>query len=64
MSKTIEVIISPDAVTKVEAKGFTGRSCLEATKFVEECLGGTLSRHLKPEVHQSVGNHHQQKVGK
>ena len=63
MSRTIEVIISPDAVTRVEAKGFTGSSCLEATKFLEECLGETLSRQLKPEVHQGVKRSQPQKVG-
>ena len=37
--KTIEITVDPQGRTKVETKGFTGSSCREASRFVEEALG-------------------------
>ena len=37
--KTIEITVDPQGRTKVETKGFTGVSCREASRFVEEALG-------------------------
>ena len=49
MSKTITIIVAPDGKTKLETDGFTGSSCREASRFLEDALGvGTVER-LKPE---------------
>ena len=39
MNKTIEIIVSPTGETRLEAKGFAGGECKEASKFVKEALG-------------------------
>ena len=49
MSKTITLIIAPDGKTKLETNGFTGSSCREASRSLEDALGtGTVER-LKTE---------------
>ena len=37
--KTIEVSVSPTGAITIEAEGYTGSSCEEATRFLEEALG-------------------------
>jgi hypothetical protein len=37
--RTIEITVDPQGRTRVETKGFTGGSCREASRFVEEALG-------------------------
>jgi hypothetical protein len=44
--KTIEITVDSKGGTKVETKGFTGSSCREASKFVEEALGQRTAEHL------------------
>ena len=39
MGKRVEVILGADGSVKVEASGFKGGSCLEATKFIRDSLG-------------------------
>jgi len=34
---------------RLEATGYQGKSCEEATKFLSEALGNTVSTELKPE---------------
>ena len=53
MTQTIEVIVTPDGQTKVETKGFQGDSCRDASRFIEEALGGRLSEQLTAEFHQT-----------
>lgn len=61
MAKTLDVIISPDGKVNVEAQGYSGSSCVEATKFVTEALGTEVeSQHTadynKPaETHLTAG---------
>jgi hypothetical protein len=49
--KTIRVLISPKGEVAVDAKGFTGSSCRDATKFIEEALGTRTNEQLKAEFH-------------
>ena len=39
MSKTLEVIVSRTGEVQIEAKGFSGPECVEATKEMERALG-------------------------
>jgi hypothetical protein len=39
MRKNITMTFSPDGESKIETKGFAGKSCLSATTFLEEALG-------------------------
>ena len=53
MTKTIEVIVSPQGHIKLETKGFVGRSCLDASRFLEEALGTKVSDHATAELYQA-----------
>ena len=37
--RTIEVSVSPSGEIAIEAEGYTGSSCEDATRFLEEALG-------------------------
>ena len=39
MSRTIEIIVSPNGETTVTTQGFAGHSCRDASKFIEQALG-------------------------
>lgn len=47
----ITISFSPEGTSKVEAHGFKGSSCQEATKFLEKALGAGTTQ-LKPEFYQ------------
>ena len=50
--KKIKITIGADGSTKVEALGFQGASCEDATRSLEEALGDTTEKKLKPEHRQ------------
>ena len=50
--KNIKVIITPDGQIQVEAFGFTGNSCTEATAFLRN-LGTVQEEILKPEFYET-----------
>ena len=52
MSRTIEIIVTPDGKTSIQTRGFSGSSCREASKFLEEALGPRASERLTAEFHQ------------
>ncbi|SFJ51831.1 DUF2997 domain-containing protein [Planctomicrobium piriforme] len=52
MTQTIEILIAPDGKTRVETTGFTGATCRQASRFVEQALGSAVHEQLKPEFHQ------------
>lgn len=52
MQKKIIVTIDPLANTTVEAEGFNGVGCADATKAIEQAVaggGGVVTREFKPE---------------
>jgi hypothetical protein len=53
MTQIIEVVISPDGQSKVETKGFTGPSCQDASRFIEEALGSRVDEQLTGEFYQT-----------
>jgi hypothetical protein len=63
MSKTIEVTIAPTGEIMIDAVGFKGADCEQATKFLEEALGTAAVKSKKPEYHQRRSTSNQQKVG-
>lgn len=65
MSQKIKVSIDRMGNSKVEAEGFVGTSCAEATKVVEQALAGKggMERSFKDEWYESEGQHEQQKLG-
>lgn len=52
--KTIEIIISAKGETSVQTKGFTGSSCRDASKFIEQALGQRVGEKLTAEFHQAA----------
>lgn len=51
----VRIIISPDGKkTTVEAVGYSGPSCEEATKAIEEAIGAEEARERKPEYYQTI----------
>jgi hypothetical protein len=52
--KTIKVTCKPGGSTKIEVSGFQGKSCLQATRSLEEALGKVSKRDMKPEGKERV----------
>jgi hypothetical protein len=51
--RTIEITVNPAGETRVETKGFTGGSCREVSRFVEEALGSRAAERLTAEFHEA-----------
>ena len=54
MNQIIEVIVAPTGETRMEAKGFAGSTCREATRRLEQALGKTSEEVLKAEFYESA----------
>jgi len=63
VSRSIEIIIAPDGTLSVDAIGFKGADCEQATKFLETALGLTCNKLRKPEYHQTRKGKNQQRLG-
>ena len=63
MKKAIEVTVSPIGEVSIDAVGFKGADCDQATKFLEEALGAVAVKTKKHEYHQRRSATNQQKVG-
>lgn len=48
----IIIDIDPDGSLRIDAVGFQGPDCEQATKFIEQVLGTVAQRRKKPEYHQ------------
>jgi len=63
MSRAIEIVIAPDGGITIDAVGFKGADCDQATKFLEQALGVSKRKQRKPEYHQSTRLRNQQTLG-
>ena len=54
MSKIIEITINVKGETTVQTKGFSGSSCRDASRFIEQALGQRTSEVLTAEFHQTA----------
>ena len=63
MSKSIEVIVAASGEIQIDAVGFKGADCEQATKFLEVALGVVGQKQKKPEYHQRNVSNRQQKIG-
>ena len=59
MKRTIEIIIGSTGEIKIDAIGFKGPDCEQATKFLEEALGVIGQKTKKPEYHQRTQQNQQ-----
>ena len=55
--KSVDVIISPQGDVKVEAQGYSGSSCTEATKFITEALGKQVSEEKTADYYKQGQTH-------
>ncbi len=51
--KIIEVLISPTGEVSLQTRGYTGRSCRDGSRFLEDSLGTTLSERITAEFYQN-----------
>jgi hypothetical protein len=51
--KTIEIIVTKEGQTSVQTKGFSGASCREASRFIEQAMGTRASEKVTAEFYQS-----------
>jgi hypothetical protein len=63
MKRTIEIIIGPGGELQIDAVGFKGPDCEQATKFLEEALGVVGQKRKKPEYQQHGTRANQQRLG-
>ena len=63
MSRTIEVIIQLTGEVAIDAVGFKGADCEQATRYLEEALGVVGLKRKKPEYHQRRSINRQQELG-
>ncbi len=52
MTRTIEIIVTPEGKTSVQTRGFAGSSCRDASRFIEQALGTRTDEQLTAEFHQ------------
>jgi hypothetical protein len=62
-NRTIEIIIGTTGEIQIDAVGFKGPDCEQATHFLEEALGVVGRKIKKPEFHQRSTRTNQQRIG-
>ena len=63
MNRTIEIVIGTAGEIRIDAVGFEGPDCEQATQFLETALGKAEQKVRKPEFHRRNTTKNQQKVG-
>jgi hypothetical protein len=53
VSKVIEIMVSPTGETQVQTKGFSGHTCRDATRFLEQALGTKKNEKLTEEFYRT-----------
>lgn len=51
--KKVEIILGADGSVKVEAFGFEGASCQEATEFLDDLFGSPVSVNFKDDYYST-----------
>ena len=59
--KRIEIIVNPEGAVSIKTVGFSGSSCKDATRELENALGVAGREHLQPEYFQQ-GNTGQSQI--
>lgn len=54
MTKELVVTVAPDGSISIDALGFKGKSCAEASAFLEKALGSMAERNKKMEYYQTA----------
>jgi hypothetical protein len=53
MDKKIIITVSPAGETTVQTHGYSGRTCKDASRFIEEALGEKTAEQLTPDYHRT-----------
>ena len=61
--KTIEIIVNPKGEITLQTQSFTGSTCKEASRLIEQALGIILSDRPTAEFYQSESVEERQQVG-
>ena len=66
MQQEIHVDVAPDGSLRIDAVGFTGADCEQATAFLEEALGEATGKQRKPEYyrHSTTRSTQRQRLGR
>jgi hypothetical protein len=64
MQQTIRLDIDPDGFLKIDAIGFSGTDCEQATAFLEEALGDVQGKQKKPEFYRQQRRLNGQQLGR
>jgi hypothetical protein len=59
VSKTIEIIVDAKGEVTVQTKGFSGSSCRDASRIIEQALGEQTAEKLTTEFYEPVASHAQ-----
>ena len=54
MQKTIEIVIDPTGVARLQTKGFAGPACRDASRLLEQALGTVGSDTPTVEMYQAA----------
>ncbi len=54
MSRVIEVSVSPTGEVTVQTKGYAGSDCQQASRFLEQALGISLTETKTAEYYQAA----------
>ena len=61
--KRIEITVSPEGATSIKTTGFSGGSCKDATRDLENALGVASRETLQPEYFQQRNTGEQLRQG-
>ena len=61
--KKIEITVSPEGATSIKTTGFTGSSCKDATRDLEQALGVAGRESLLPEYFNRTSTGEQLRQG-
>jgi len=62
-NRTIEITVKPSGEIQIDAVGFKGADCEQATAFLEKALGQVSAKERKPEYLQHGTRVNQQTLG-
>ena len=62
MNKGIEVIVDKEGTVEIEAVGYSGAACEQATKFLEEALGSITAIEWTKDYFETVENKQEERL--
>ena len=63
MRERIEITVDPHGGVRAETQGFSGPSCLTASRFLEEALGEQIGQERTAEFYQSAHQRQHEQQG-